>query len=487
MSASQYVRSSYQVNATPQFRMLSTDQCESIVNGAMEVLERTGAEVQNQEALQLLTDAGCWVEGNRVRIPTHLIERAIRTAPSRIVLSDREGNRSLFLEGQNVYFGPGGSNTYIIDHETGERRYSTTADTANSARVVDALKNLSFAMDNGVPSDAPSGAGDVHGFRALVENTTKPIVQWGYSVESFKDIVDIASAVAGSLEALQRNPFVVLFAEPSSPLSHTADALDKALFAAKSRIPVVYAPSVFAGESAPSTMAGALVVTVADFFVGLLVGQLASEGAPFIMGGLASTMDMRTETVCYGAVELSLLSAGLTGIARYLKLPSFSSAGCSDSHLIDTQSAAEGAFSLLIASFSGANLVHGLSYLDGGNTGSIDMITMNEETISMISRIMGGVEVSDETLALDAVDRTGPGGYFLMDDHTMAHFREFWNPTLISRMRYDNWAKVGAKSMGERVNDKTKALLADHTPVALSDSVRDAIKAIVDRADARVA
>jgi trimethylamine--corrinoid protein Co-methyltransferase len=227
------------------------------------------------------------------------------------------------------------------------------------------------------------------------------------------------------------------------------------------------------------------VVAVADFLVGLLVGQLASEGAPFIMGGLASTMDMRTETVCYGAAELSLLSAGLSSVARYLGIPSFSTGGASDSHVVDTQSAAEGAFSLLVASLSGANLVHGLNYLDGGNTGSVDMITMNEEVIGMIGRIMGGVEVNDETLALDAVHRTGPGGYFLMDDHTMAHFREFWNPTLISRMRYDNWEKAGAKSMGERANEKTKAVLADHTPAPLSDAVRGEIKAIVDRADAR--
>lgn len=463
--------------------MLSTDQCERIVNGAFEVLERTGVEVQNQEALQLLTDAGCWVDGSRVRIPTYLVEKAIGTAPSRIVLSDRDGNRSLFLENQNVYYGPGGGNTFIIDHETGERRRPTKEDTATTARLVDALKGLSFAMDNGTIDGVK--APDVHAFQALVENTTKPIVQWGYSVDSFKDIVDIASAVAGGLEALQRNPFVVLFAEPSTPLAHTEDALDKALFAAKSRIPVIYAPSVFAGQSAPATMAGALVVAVADFLVGLLVGQLASEGAPFIMGGLASTMDMRTEAVCYGAAELSLLSAGLMGIAQYLNLPSFSTGGCSDSHQVDTQSAAEGAFSLLVAAFSGANLVHGLSYLDGGNSSSLDMITMNEEVIGMIGRIMGGVPVDAETLALDAVDRTGPGGYFLMDEHTMAHFREFWNPSLISRMRYDNWAKAGAKSMGQRVNEKTKATLADHASAPLSDAVRSEIQAIVDRADAR--
>ncbi|MGD0623069.1 MAG: trimethylamine methyltransferase family protein, partial [Thermacetogeniaceae bacterium] len=122
MPKSQYVRSSYKTYATPQFRVLSQDQCESIYLGALEVLQHTGAEVNSPEALEIYSKGGCWVDGRRVRFPSHLVEWAVRTTPSRITIYDRNGKRSMYLEGQNVYYGPGPTNTFTLDPFTGERR-----------------------------------------------------------------------------------------------------------------------------------------------------------------------------------------------------------------------------------------------------------------------------------------------------------------------------------------------------------------------------
>ncbi|HBW35246.1 MAG TPA: trimethylamine methyltransferase, partial [Desulfosporosinus sp.] len=149
MSKSQYVRANYQVNTTPQFKVLSDDQCEIILNGALEVLERTGAEVHSEEALEVFKKGGCWVDGNTVRFPSHLVEWAIRSAPSRIVISNRKGERTMFLEGQNVYYGPGPTNTYTLDPFTGERRRPRKTDTLRAAITVDALPHISYAMDCG--------------------------------------------------------------------------------------------------------------------------------------------------------------------------------------------------------------------------------------------------------------------------------------------------------------------------------------------------
>ena len=487
MSRSQYVRANNRTNVSPQFSMLSEDQCESIVNGALEVLERTGAEIHSAEALEILEKGGCWVEGNRVRFPSQLVEWAIGRAPSRIVISDRSGKRSMFLEGQNVYYGPGPTNTYVLDAFTGERRRPLKSDTVRAAVTADALPNISYAMDNGTITDVTATLADVHAFQALVENTTKPIIHWGFGVDQYQDIVDMAAAVRGGLEALQQNPFLILYSESSPPLRHSAEAIDKAIFAAKVKLPVIYTPCTFSGGVAPATMAGSLVISVADCLVGLVTCQLVNEGTQFIMGGLISTMQMSSSILSYGAPELSLLSAGLTNVTRYLGIPMFSTGGCTDSKVIDTQMAIEAAFSILIAGLSGANIVHDCNYMEYGATGSLELMTMDDEIIGMVKKILGGVLVNDEQLAVDVMDRVGPGGHYLGDAHTMRHFRDFWAPTLISRLRYDAWVAEGSKSMGQRVKEKTQDIINNHQPERLPDDVLAQIQAVIDRAEAREA
>ena len=487
MSKSQYVRSNYQVNSTPQLKMLSDDQCETILNGALEALERTGAEIHSPEALEIFKKGGCWVEGNMVRFPSHLVEWAIRSAPSRIVISNQKGERTMFLEGQNVYYGPGPTNTYTLDPFTGERRRAKKSDTVRAAKVIDALPNIDFAMDCGTVMDVTPTLSDVHAFQAMLENTTKPIIHWGFGIDQYQDIIDMAAVVAGGMEALQRDPFILLYSESSPPLRHSSEAIDKAIFAAKNNVPIVYTPCTFAGGVAPATMAGTLVIAVADSLVGLVAGQLVRKGSGFVMGGLISTMDMSSTILSYGAAELSLLSAGLTSVARHMKIPMFSTGGCTDSKVIDTQMGIEAAFSILIAGLSGANLIHDCSYMEYGATSSLELMTMDDEIIGMVKKILGGVLVNDEQMAVDIIDKVGPGGHYLAEDHTMAHFRENWAPTLINRLRIDGWKAEGSKSMGQRAKEKCQDIINNHKPEQKSASVLAEIQAIVDRAEVREA
>ena len=487
MSKSQYVRANYQVNSTPQLKVLSDDQCERVLNGALEVLERTGAEIHSEEALEVFRKGGCWVEGKMVRFPSHLVEWAIRTAPSRIVISNQKGERTMFLEGQNVYYGPGPTNTYTLDPFTGERRRAKKSDTVRAAKVIDALPNISYAMDCGTVMDVTPTLSDVHAFQAMLENTNKPIIHWGFGVDQYQDIIDMAAVVAGGMDKLQKDPFIILYSESSPPLRHSIEAIDKALFAAKVNIPIIYTPCTFSGGVAPATMAASLVIAVADSLVGLIAGQLVRPGSGFVMGGLISTMDMSSTILCYGAAELSLLSAGLTAVARYMGIPMFSTGGCTDSKVIDTQMGLEAAFSILMAGLSGANIIHDCSYMEYGATSSLELMTMDNEIIGMVKKILGGVLVNDEQLAVDIIDKVGPGGHYLAEDHTMEHFREFFSTELINRLRYDAWKAEGSKSMGQRAKEKCQDIINNHKPEPKSPEVLAAIQAIVDRAEAREA
>jgi len=482
-----FTRANYDVNQTTSWKMLSEDQCEEIFLTAVELLERTGADVLNKEALDYLEKGGCWVEGNRVRIPSAVSEWAVRTAPSRVTLCDRSGKRAMLLETCNAYYGPGQKNDFVIDPLTGEQRKPVKDDVALTGIVCDSLKNVDFAMNNGTPSDVNPQIAGVHSFEALVTNTTKPIIQAAASTSEMKDIVDIAAAVAGGMKNLQRNPFFAFYIETDGTLVHSEAALAQVIFAAQNRIPFVYASSLISGDTAPATPAGAIVVALANALVGILLSQLVQQGTPVISGGFFTIKDTANEMLPYGAPEVSLMGAGMVNVLRFLRLPSFSFGGGTDAKHSDAQMGMEAAFSILHAGLSGANLIHGCGQLEYGLTGSLELLVMGDEVMGMTRRMMKGIEVNEERLARGVIDAVQPGGHYLGEEHTLKFFRsEFWWPTLMNRNRIDDWTANGAKSMGQRVKEKTQNIIKTYKPAQLPEETLARIKAIMEQAEARV-
>ncbi|MDD4262316.1 MAG: trimethylamine methyltransferase family protein [Syntrophaceticus schinkii] len=469
------------------FKVLSDQQCEKIIGAALEILERTGVDINCEEALSLLKEAGCFIDGKRVRIPSYLIKKALQTAPSRVVLADRNGNRKLFLEGNNSYFGLGPTCPNFIDAETGERRKATKQDVVNTAVVADKLPNIDYVMSLSMISDHTPALADVHEVHAMLQYTTKPLAGWAFNAAGMQDIIDMCSVVAGSLEELQRNPFIVLYSEPTSPLTHSNDALKKLLLTAENRIPVVYTPGMIIGGTAPVTLAGALAVGVADNLTGLLLSQLKREGAPFIGAAPGGPMDMATMQHCYGAPELLLQQAASTDIYHYLKLPIWGTAGTTDSKIVDEQAAIDDAIQVFAGALSGAHLIHDVGFIDLGMTGSLEQMVLCDEIIGYVRRFVYGLEINDETLALEVVDQVGPGGQFLGTKHTFRNFKErSWKPTLFDRRSFEQWEKDGKKTMGQRVHEKVKQILDEHQPQLLPEEVIKQLDAIVDRAEARI-
>jgi trimethylamine--corrinoid protein Co-methyltransferase len=484
---SKYTRANYEVNQTTLWKMLSDDQCEEIFMTVLEVLERTGVEVENKEALELFEKGGCWVDGNRVRIPSALSEWAVRTAPSRITLCNRNGKRALTLETTNAYYGPGQDNVYILDPTTEEIRKPVKSDVANTAILCDGLKNIDFAMNNGLPVDVDPAVAEVHAFEALVTNTTKPIIQSVKNVKQAEAIIEIAAAIAGGLKELQKNPFLALYFATEGTLVHSDETLAKVIFAAKNGIPFVYATKLVAGDTAPATPAGAIVVAAADVLVGVLLAQLVRQGAPVIGGSLFTIDDKMNGIKPLGAPEVELMGTGFANVMRYLRVPSFGFAGATDAKRSDAQMGLEAAFSILHAGMSGTNLIHGSGLMEYGLTGSLELLVMGDEVMGMTRRMMRGVEVNEERLARGVIDAVQPGGHYLGEEHTMKFFRsEFWWPTLMNRKRIDDWTAAGAKSMGQRVKEKTLDLLKNHQPEKLAEEKLVEIKAIVAKVEAAV-
>jgi trimethylamine--corrinoid protein Co-methyltransferase len=480
------IRGNNIVNASPSFRVLSQSQIEQMHAGTLEVLRRTGVRVMLDEGREMLAKAGCWVDGDIVRFPAHLVEWAIRTAPSRVVLCDRNGRPAMDLTGSNTYFGTGSDCPNIVDLYTGERRPSRLQDVVDFARLVDGLPNLDFHMCMAIAHDLDQATSDIHHFEAMVNNTTKPICYTAWNLANLKEIVEICEVIAGGAEAFRRSPFAILYTEPVSPLQHIDLGTSKLIYTARKGLPVVYTPGMTFGAVAPVTSAGGLLVANAELLSGLVIAQLAREGAAFVYGGGVTIMDMRTMGVCYAAPEFLINMAALCDLGRFYRLPVFSFGACSDSKTFDQQAALEGALWTLTTALAGGNLSHDVGYIDSGLTSSMEMTVMGDELIGMVRRFMRGVEVNEETMALDVIDQVGPGGHFLAEDHTRRHHRQNnWLPVVIDRQNYEMWAAAGSLSYGQRANARARKILESHQPQPLSEELQRAVRAIVERADAR--
>jgi len=464
------------------FQVLSKDQVKKIHQTALEILARTGVEFHLKEARDLLSKAGCSIDGSRVYFPSHLVEWAIETAPSGMTLFDRDGKKATFIGGNNVTFGPGPTLLNIRDPKTGKRRGFTKQDVVNVARLCDALANIDWLMGFGTISNVPTENSDRHEFEAMVKNTTKPIVVWSYTEEGTKDIIEMAIAVRGNRKNLVKKPFIMSLSAPISPLAHNEDSLKKIILTAENGVPVIHAPATQGGANAPIGIAGQLAQGTAENLSGLVLTQLKREGLPFFFGGVPSIMDMRTAILSYGAPEMDLALAGYMDIANYYNLPTWGTAGCSDSKIFDQQSVIEGGFSTLISALSGANLVHDVGYLEAASTGSFEQIVMVDETIGMAKKFIDGIEINDRTLALDVIDEVGHGGNHLTHSHTLNNFKHVtWQPTLLDRSPRETWEARGSKTFEKRVNEKVLKILEEHEPIPLPNDVTKKIDRVINR------
>jgi trimethylamine--corrinoid protein Co-methyltransferase len=478
------LRSNDRFFSSVQFRRLSDEQCQKLYWACLEILERTGVRLYDQEALDLLKKVGVSAsDGNRVRIPPGLVEKALTTVPKRVTLCDRHGNRVMPVEGHRSFYGPGSDCLNIVDHHTGERRQPVLQDVVDAMTVADALPEVDFVMSMFLPGDVPQETADRYQMEAMLSYTTKPIVFVTTEFSGCVDAVEMAEAVVGGPGALRRNPISACYVNVTTGLRHNQEALQKLLYLAGKGLPMIYAPSSQGGVTAPVTPAGSLAMAQAGSLVGLVLSQLKREGAPFITHGWGGDMlDMRTTVMPYVDPDKRALEADL---AHFLGLPMFTIAGCSDSKVMDQQAGIEAALTLIIEALDGGNIVHDLGYLESGLTGSLAQLVICDEILGWLKHFVRGLEINDETLALDLIDQVGPDGQFLDNDHTLQHFRELWYPRLFDHNNFTGWMADGGKTLNERAAERVAAILAEHKPEPLPEAVAKAVHAIVERAEAQ--
>jgi len=458
----------------PNLNVLNRDQIEQIHLATMEVLERTGVRITHLQALEVLDGAGASVNGNRVRIPAQLIEQAIQTSPSRFALGKRNGEPAVFLEDIKSWFGAGLDGVDYLNPITDQRRRFTGEDCRVTATISNALSNYSWSMTLGLAADVPADIADRVIAKQALTYCEKPLFFCCNDPNSARAIYDMAVLISGREERFRQAPTIAAISSAISPLSWDDDTLEKVIFCAEKGIPQALFPGLQAGATSPATFAGSIVQGSAESLSGLVVAQLVRTGAPVIYGAFTTIMDMATAIFSYGAPELNLMTAAMVQMAQHYNLPVFGTAGCSDAKFHDDpQAAIEATFSCLSSALSGANLVHDLGLLDHSAVISPNYLVLVDEILSMVNQYMRGILVNDETLALDLIDRVGPGGHYLEEEHTMHHFRDVWYSDLFDRTNYDEWLQQGSKHFTERLREKTRKLMELNTEPLPAEIIKE--------------
>jgi trimethylamine--corrinoid protein Co-methyltransferase len=479
------MNSGFRSQVVPSYRLLTEEQIREIHLASLDILETVGVRVNHDEAVKMLQTAGCRVKpGNIVQIPGWLVDQCIRSAPSRITIYNRRGDEAMRLEGRKIHYGLGTDLIKTCDVRTGELRTSTLDDVKNAARVVDYCSDIDFVASFALPNEAQTNMMYVECFRAELENTVKPIFFTAAGREDLAVMIEIAAAAAGGEDALREKPFLINYSEPTPPLTHSFGAVSKLLLCADKGIPICYTPADVMGASAPVSIAGAIVQANAEALSGIVIHQLRGKGSPIISGFFATPMDMLSSVFVYGGPEFRLTHSAYADIYHYYGIPCWGTAGVTDSHSVDQQTAFEAALTLLMAALDGTNLIHDVGYMGAGLIGSPASIVMSNEIIGWVKRMIRGFEITPELMGLDVIRAVGPGGNYLAEEHTLKYYRsELWRPKISNRDDPDTWLQKGGKTFGERLIEDTLAILESHVPEPLPEGVLANIDAIVHKAE----
>ncbi|HEO71734.1 MAG TPA: trimethylamine methyltransferase, partial [Candidatus Hydrogenedentes bacterium] len=410
------------------YRPLSDSDVKTVADAAIRVLEEGGMAVHSKVAREALKKAGASVDEatNVVKMPRTMVEEAVASNPSSITLHARDGAHHCVLEKNRVHYGTGGTAIYVLDPDTGERRPSTVADVALNARMVQALEHIHLFTINVFPNDIEQQDDiDPNRFFHAFDNTTKHVMGGVYSMAGCRKVVAMAEEIAGGAEALRAEPFASFITLIISPFKVDEHYGDITCYLAEQNLPVVVPTEPICGTTSPITLAGNVLMHVAESLGGIVLVQSVRKGAPGIFGSVGSITNLRTMQHVGGAIERAMINAAVSQCAQYLELPLYSTGGTTDAKAMNVQAAYESAMSSLLVAMSGANYIHDIAGLmEEDLTVSYEKLVVDNEILGMCQRVLRGIEVNDDTLATDLVIERGPGGHFLGEEHTMRYMHE---------------------------------------------------------------
>jgi len=467
------------------YQPLSSEDIAAVHRAALQILEKTGMKYEAglTAVADMLKSRGAAVDPERSRIffKPELVISQVELAPAQVILCSRDGGNDLDLTRHRVYLGTGGAAVKILDLADGQARASTLNDLYQLGRLADALDNIHFYLRPCIPTDIPVAAYDVNSFFACLKATSKHVMAGVANEEGLHKVLDLAAMIAGSRQALVEKPFISIIASFAiSPLKLCTQSTLIMLEAVRNRIPVALSAAPMAGSTSPVTMAGTLAQLHAEQLAGITICQLVNPGAPVLYGGIPGRANLRSLGYLGGAVECGMMNAAIHQLAHHIGVPNYNSSGLTDAKIPDTQAGWEKALTTVLAAMGGSNFVHhAAGMLESMLAVAYEQFVIDDEIIGMCCKVLDGIRVDEEHLALAAIDQVGPGGSFITSPHTMMHMRrEYYSGNGVADQdSRERWMEKGSPDTRTRAREIAKTILAreekTHIPADTEQAIRE--------------
>jgi len=465
-----------------KYNILSREEIEKIHKASLWVLEEIGVKVDDDHLLTLLQQAGANVQKHDrvVKLPPNMVKEFVEMAPGEVLLAGRTRENDLLLGGRRVYLGTGGAAIHILDLETGRLRDPVLRDQYNLAWLTENLDNVHFFQCPIVCTDMPKEVVSINSFYAALAGTKKNVQESATSPQIAEDIIEMAAMIAGGEEALRQRPFISFVTSwMISPLKLDIGT-SKVLETVASRgIPVALSSAPVTGSTAPATLAGLLTLVHAEELFGIVLTQIVREGTPVLYGPVPAVANMHNMAYLGGAVETGMMNAAAVQMANHIGVPIYSDAGQTDSKLPDIQAGYEKAANIFQVALAGGNYIHhAAGMLESMLTVSYEQFVIDNDISGMVLRALSGIEVNDETLALDVIKAVGPGRNYLTQRHTVKYARsnEFYIPTGADRNSRVAWETAGGKDARESAREIARGILNQERPQLIPAKIDSQIK-----------
>ncbi|NWG07574.1 MAG: trimethylamine methyltransferase family protein [Chloroflexi bacterium] len=456
-----------------KLEILTTEEVQKIHDATLWIIEHVGVRFPSKRALEIWEVNGANVDHEKkiVRAKPQLIEDALKKCPPKYILAARDPQQDCSLDGNHVYLGTDGCGVEVIDIETGQKRTSCLRDVQEIARVADATEEVGFHWVPVSAQDMPVESRGLHEIKAIWENSTKHVqTESIYNAAEAKAAIEMAAIIAGGKDKLRERPVLSLMQCTAPPLGHDGGSLDAALLAAEAGIPTGFMTMTACLTTGPATMAGTLAVGNAEVIAATALLQLAYPGAPVFYAAAQTASDPRSGAYTGGGPEDFLFGAATNVLSDFYNIPLSMGSFATGAKEPNWQAGLEGALSTFMASVVMSDMLLGCGFLHGSRIWSYAEMMMDCEIFSIIHKMMQGIVINDETLALETIANVGPGGHFLAQKHTRNHMRDIFLPQFLDRRPYSEW-ETKKDDARDWALAKARKILKEHQPDPLDEKI----------------
>jgi len=463
---------------SPALTLLTEADREHLHEATLKVLAETGARFDSPVARATLKDAGCLVDDEAaiVRFPPDLVRWALSAVSRKVVLASREPGHDLVLDGSRTHTSSTGICPYVLDIRTGEQREPELEDLAQIARLVDVLPEVDACTFSVSPTrDVPSELTDLASLACVLNNTGKHVHGQLVRPEDVPVALEMLRLAAPEADLTVTAIFSSLYC-PMSPLVHGKAEVEAAMAMAAEAVPIDIFSLPLAGGTAPMTLAGTIVQTLAEEISAVILLKLVNEECPLVLTGNAGALDMSSSRYVSATPEACLMDLGLLEMIKYYGAPSQSIGFSNDSFDIGFLCGLE---SMSIATFTWlakADVMTGLGNIGGAEVFSLAKLALDAEAVQYLARLHRGVDIDEEHVGVDVIHKVGPCGHYLKEKQTLRAMRagEQWVPSLFRR-RSREQVRDGSSDALALAEQRVEKLLAQHSPPPLPPGALEAI------------